>query len=163
MARVYSWKLPDGRYAYMDPSGKYIRDSRISDISELQSIGDSVRKMTPIEYQRVFNNMKTAVDSTGYILRDWSYYFDVTGDGGSIFISGRDGAGASGSSTPGGNISDPYEEMDKVKKDIEEMLRNAEISIKKSTEAAVTESVNKLNEDISNAQNELGNIKDRLT
>lgn len=163
MARVYSWKLPDGRYAYMDPSGKYIRDSRISDISELQSIGDSVRKMTPIEYQRVFNNMKTAVDSTGYILRDWSYYFDVTGDGGSIFISGRDGAGASGGSTPGGNISDPYEEMDKVKKDMEEMLRNAEISIKKSTEAAVTESVNKLNEDISNAQNELGDIKDRLT
>ena len=49
MARVYSWKLPDGRYAYMDPSGKYIRDSRISDISELQSIGDSVRKMKAIE------------------------------------------------------------------------------------------------------------------
>lgn len=164
MARVYSWKLPDGRYAYMDPSGKYIRDSRISNTSELQSIGDSVRKMTPAEYQRVFNNVKRAVDSTGYKLRDWSYYFDITGDGGSIFISGRDGAGASGGSTPGGgNISDPYGEMENLKKEVEEMLKNTEISIKKSTEAAVTESVNKLNEDISNAQNELGDIRDRLT
>lgn len=167
MARVYSWKLPDGRYAYMDPSGKYIRDGRISDTSELQSIGDSVRKMTPAEYQRVFNKMKTAVDSTGYILKEWSYYFDVTGDGGSIFISGRDGVGSgsgSGGSTPGGggNISNPYEEMDKLKEEVDKMLKDTEANIKKNTEAAVNESVNKLNEDISNTMRELGDIKSNL-
>lgn len=172
MARVYSWKLPDGRYAYMDPSGKYIRDARISNTSELQSIGDSVRKMTPAEYQRVFNSLKAAVDSTGYILKDWSYYFDVTGDGGSIFISGRDGVGSGsgsgsgpGGSTPGGggNISNPYEEMDKLKEEVDKMLKDTETNIKKSTEAAVNESVNKLNEDINNANKELGDIKDRFT
>ena len=166
MARVYSWKLPDGRYAYLDASGNYIRDSRISDVSELQAIGDNVRKMTPSEYQRTFTNMKSLVESSGYALKDWTYYFDVVGDAGTIFVSGRDGTGSSGTpgggTSGGGTVSNPYEEMDKLKNQIDAMLKNMEETIKKNTEAAVNKSVSELNKDIADAMEELGNIRDRL-
>lgn len=166
MARVYSWKLPDGRYAYLDASGNYIRDSRISDVSELQAIGDNVRKMTPSEYQRTFTNMKSLVESSGYALKDWTYYFDVVGDAGTIFVSGRDGSGSigtpGGGTSGGGTVSNPYEEMDKLKNQIDAMLKNMEETIKKNTEAAVNKSVSELNKDIADAMEELGNIRDRL-
>lgn len=102
MARIFSWKITNGKYAYLvkdEVNNTYIRN-RVSDQATLLQFSKIVLGFSENQYMLEYNNLRSEVLSLyGRDLgNDYTVYYDTGEDDGPnklILLSGRDGENGS--------------------------------------------------------------------
>lgn len=169
MAKVFSWKIAPGKYAYLEPEdGSYIR-SRINDSTTIQQMANRIESWSEDEYRQAFDAMKAEVNRVyGTITGSYSDYYSVGGIGGGtvVLLAGKDGVdGKAG-------IADQYinetdyaellakinEEFDKYKAEIMSQVNAVRDSIENAASTDISEALDSLRQ----TREELSDLRDRL-
>lgn len=111
MARIFSWKITNGKYAYLvkdEVHNTYIRN-RVSDAATLLQFSKTILGFTENEYMSEYMNLRNEVLSLygKDIGDDYSVYYDTGEDGGEnklILLSGKDGENASVAKTTNNSL-----------------------------------------------------------
>lgn len=170
MAKVFSWKVAPGKYAYLEPeNGSYIR-SRITDSTIIHQMANTVNSWTEDEYREAFNNMKSEVNRVyGSITGDYSEYYSIGGiNGGTVvLLAGKDGVDAKTS------VAEQYinevdytrliekmdEEFEKYKGEIMTQVQ----AIKDSIENSASQDIGDALESLRQTREELSELRGRMS
>ena len=169
MAKVFSWKVAPGKYAYLEPEdGSYIR-SRITDSTAIQQMASRVESWSEDEYREAFDNMKAEVNRVyGSITGSYSDYYSAGGIGGGtvVLLAGKDGTDGKTSVVNQYISETDYtelinkmdEEFERYKADI---LAQVE-SIKNSLENTAADDIGAAMDSLRETRAELENLRERL-
>jgi hypothetical protein len=160
MARIFSWKITNGKYAYLvkdEENNTYIRN-RINDSLTLLAFSKTILGFSENQYMAEYNNLRNEVLSLygKDIGSDYSVYYDTGEDGGSnrlILLTGKDGENASSVQNNNGVISNnDYETLSSIidtrideYQERENLLRD---DVKEYIEASIGSSVSNAMENI---------------
>ena len=177
MAKVFSWKIMNGKYAYLlkdESSQSYIRN-KITNTEVLRDMSNVVAGWPENVYAREYNELKRevnltfGVDGHDIMTQDYTVFYNVTApEGGKlILLSGRDGVdGRNGSGARDILSENDYEilerainsEFQQYRTALEAKIDAAKSSVEGYADRQVSEAVSRLNL----TAEELDDMKDRL-
>lgn len=176
MARIFSWKINSGKYAYLlkdDVNNTYIRN-KITDKQELLRISNTVFGYTENQYASEFSNLRDEV-LTKYgkdIGSNYSVFYDTGGEDNSrqlILLSGKDGESGGNSHTSQNGILSEYDYnilSEAINSEFESFRNQSELlsnEIKEYIQNSVGSTLHDALLQINNARAELDEMRENLT